>query len=293
VADTYVRDGTFANDNYGQDTALLLKKNATVSYIRHTFLRFDLSAATLTNFDRAFLELRTSSPPTETAPTLELHFVTDDTWSETNTTWNTQPTMEVTLATWLMSTSGVDRVDVTEVVSNELNNDAMLSFGLLIANPFSDTVYSFGSREGTASRCPQLVLEASNPVSFSDWIIGFTNLPPASMDPTTDPDGDRLSNAEEFLFVRDPSIPETSPAISIVPVVGGFSLLFSQRKNLSPATYYVIETTPSLFPTTWQPAPGVDFTIVDNPGDAVGINAFVPTRGDSQGFYRFRIVLGP
>jgi hypothetical protein len=232
VSDTFVRDGTFANDNYGLDTSLLLKKNATVSYTRVAFLRFDLLTATRTNFDRAFLELRTSSPPpVDTVPTLELHFVADDAWLETNMTWNTQPSMSAPLATWLMSTSGVDRVEVTEIASSELSNDALLSFGLLVANPFSDTVYSFGSREGTSSRRPQLVLEVSDAVSFGDWISGFTNLPPAVTSPESNPDGDRLNNAEEFLFVRDLSLAETSPAFSIIPTTEGFNLSYAQRKT--------------------------------------------------------------
>ena len=292
VADTFVRDGTFANDNYGQDTTLLVKKNATVSYTRFAFLRFNLSTVALTNFDRAFLELRTASPPPEnTAPTLEIRFVSNDVWPEANTTWNTQPAMGVTLATWLMSTSGVDRAEVTGIVSSEINGDERLSLGLLVANPFSDTVYSFGSREGTTSRRPQLILEVSDAVSFGDWISGFTNLPPAVTNPESNPDGDRLNNAEEFLFVRNPSVAETSPAFSIVPAIEGFNLSYAQRKNLGPDTYYVIETTPSLSPAMWQPAPGVVFTEMGNTDDAILMNAFVPT-GASQGFYRFRIALG-
>ena len=292
AADTFVRDGTFANDNYGQDTALLLKKNATVGYTRYTYLRFDLSAAALTNFSQAFLELHTPSPPsTDTAPTLELHFVASDAWSETNTTWNTQPAMGATLATWLMSTSGVDRVDVTGIVAIELNANRLLSFGLLIVDPFSDTVYSFGSREGTASRRPQLILEASEPVSFTDWISGFTNLPPAETGPANNPDGDRWNNAEEFLFVRNPSVTETSPAFSIVPAASGFNLTYAQRKNPGPDIYYVIETTLSLSSAVWQPAAGVEFSQVGDTDEAMLMNAFVPT-GASQGFYRFRIVFG-
>jgi hypothetical protein len=292
VADTFVRDGTFANDNYGEDTALLLKKNATIGYTRYTYLRFDFSAATLTNFNQAFLELRTPTPPsTETAPTFELHFVANDGWSETNTTWNTQPAMGATLTTWVMSTSGVDRVEVTGIVASEISGDRLLSFGLLIANPFSDTVYAFGSREGTASRRPQLLLEAGDPVSFTDWINGFTNLPPADAGPASNPDGDRLNNAEEFLFVQHPSVAETSPAFSIVPAASGFHLTFTQRKNLAPEIYYVIETSLSLSPALWKPAAGVEFSQVGNTDEAILMNAFVPT-GMSQGFYRFRIVLG-
>ena len=295
VADTFVRDGTFADDNYGQDTTFLLKKNATVGYTRRGFIRFNLATAALTNFNRALLELRSPSPPAAgTAPTLELHFITNDVWSETGTTWNTQPAIGQTIASWPMSTSGLDRVEVTPIVMGEKTGDGLLSLGLLIADPFSDTVYSFNTREAAAADRSQLVLEATNVLpSFSDWIAGFTNLAPSATAPGSDPDGDRLNNAEEFLFTRNPSQADAPPAITAAVLPDGLILSYRQRKNLPAGTYYVIETTPSLSSATWQPAPGVQFSNTGDLGDALAMNAFVPANGAAQNFYRFRIVIGP
>jgi len=63
AADAYVRDGIYANDNHGSETALQLKRNASPGYTRRAFLRFNLASATLTNFDRAWLELHSPAPP--------------------------------------------------------------------------------------------------------------------------------------------------------------------------------------------------------------------------------------
>jgi len=234
-------------------------------------------------------------PPLAGAPpTLELHFVTNDLWLETNLTWNSQPPMGQTLASWPMSTNGLDRVDVAPVASSEANGDGRLSLGLLIADPFSDTVYSFYSREAPPGVGPQLVLEKTNAaLSFNDWIAGFTNVLPSERAPQGDPDGDRLNNAEEYLFARDPSLADPSPPLTVATTIGGLLFEFPQRKHLPAQTYYVIETTPSLSPATWQPAAGIEFNRTGDLGDSYLMNAHIPATGAMQSFYRFRIVLGP
>jgi hypothetical protein len=292
IGDTYVRDGTFANDNYGSETALQLKKNATTSYTRRSFLRFDLSAATLP-FNRVFLELRSPSPPAAGAsPTLELQLLTNDMWLETNLTWNTQPLLVQTITNWQMSTSGVDRVEVTAAALNEATGDGLLSLGLLIATPFSDTVYSFYSREAALPLRPQLVLEvASSSLSFSNWIDSFALTWPDTA-PGADPDGDRLSNAEEFLFARNPAQADGAAVFTIASTVDGVILGFPQRRRLPSDFNYVIETTAVLLPPTWQPAPGVEFSSAPGSADALLMNAFIPGNSPLQSFYRIRIFPG-
>jgi hypothetical protein len=294
-ADTYVRDGTFGNDNYGGDVTLQLKKNTVTNFNRRAFLRFNLSSASFTNFDRAFLELRSPAPPAPgTAPTLQLHFVTNDVWQEAATTWNTQPALGQTLASWPMSTTGLDRMEVTSLTRTEAAGDGLLSLGLLIANPFSDTVYSFHSREASPAVGPQLVLESTNAaLSYASWIAGYTNLPPSALAPGNNLDGDRLNNAEEYLFACDPTQADDAGALSITPVVGGVLLAFPLRKHLPATTYFVIENAASLPATSWLPVPGVTFSNGADLGAARAMTAFVPLNSGAQCFFRLRIVLGP
>jgi len=290
-ADTYVRDGSFSDDNYGTQTVLQLKKNATTGYTRRAFLRFQLPSATPTNFDRAYLELRSPTPPAPgTSPTFELHLVAIDDWLETNTTWNTQPALGQIIASWPMSTNGFDRVEVNSTAMSEATGDGLLSLGLLIADPFSDTVYSLYSREAEPALVPQLVLESTNSApTFDEWIASFTNLTATS--PGDNPDGDCFNNAEEYLFACDPTQID-STVISAAASSDGVVLAFPQRRRLPPGTYYVIEQTGSITSADWLPAPGVEFAAGTDLGDAQMMSAFVPTNGAQQVFLRFRIVLG-
>jgi hypothetical protein len=293
-ADTFVRDGNYGNDNYGTATLLQLKKNSVAGYNRRAFLRFDLSRLAITNFDRAFLELNSPSPPAESAsPELELHYVTNDMWIETSVTWNTQPVMGQVITNWLMSTNGIDRIEVSSIVRQEMSGDGRIGFGLLIGAPVSDTVYSFSSRESSASAKPELIFTLTNASpKFTDWIAGFQNLTTSSMFPGNDPDGDGLDNAEEYIFARDPTRADSIGAVSVSSDARGTTLFFPQRKRFPANVFYVIETTSHLSSPAWQPAPAVEFNKIADNGDAYLINAFIPANTDNQRFYRFRIVLG-
>jgi hypothetical protein len=294
TADAYVRDGAYAGDNYGSETTLQLKKNASPGYTRRAFLRFNLASAALTNFNRVYLELHSPAPPAAgSAPTLELHLVGNNIWTEAGLTWNTQPALGPTIASWAMSTDGVDRVEIT---STALTAAAagFLNLGLLISNPASDTVYSFNSREAAAGLQPQLVFEITNAVlSFNDWIAGFTNLASSASAPGDNPDGDGFNNAEEFLFNRDPARADSSSVLKIISAPGGVRLDFPQRKWLPPEMYYVIESASALWPAVWQPAAGVAFNQTGSLGGTALMSAFIPAGGGGQEFYRFRIVVGP
>jgi hypothetical protein len=220
--------------------------------------------------------------------------VTNDVWQEAATTWNTQPALGQTLASWPMSTTGLDRMEVTSLTRTEAAGDGLLSLGLLIANPFSDTVYSFHSREASPAVGPQLVLESTNAaLSYASWIAGYTNLPPSALAPGNNLDGDRLNNAEEYLFACDPTQADDAGALSITPVVGGVLLAFPLRKHLPATTYFVIENAASLPATSWLPVPGVTFSNGADLGAARAMTAFVPLNSGAQCFFRLRIVLGP
>ncbi len=290
-ADTYLRDGSYGDDNYGTQTVLQIKKNTVAGFSRRAFLRFNLMNATLPVFDRAYLQLASPAPPAPgTGPTLQLLFVTNDVWAETALSWNSQPPLGQVITNWPMSSTGTDQVDVTTAALNEATNDGQLSLSLQIFSPFSDSVYSFSSREAAESVRPRLVLEQSDAsVAFTDWIAGFPNL--AATDPGANPDGDRLTNAEEFLFVRNPAQADGASTLAPDLVPGGIRLRFPQRKHLPPGFYYVIETTPSLSLANWQPAQGVEFSHTDNPDETVTMTAFIPIVGSLPGFYRLRIVI--
>ncbi|WP_371600449.1 polysaccharide lyase family 8 super-sandwich domain-containing protein [Streptomyces sp. NBC_00564] len=92
TADAYVRDGSYADTNYGGTTDLVVK-NAGTGYHRRSFLKFDLSALAGTP-RRAVLWVRgATSDSTGTQATLTGYAVSSDSWTETGLTWNTQPSL--------------------------------------------------------------------------------------------------------------------------------------------------------------------------------------------------------
>jgi hypothetical protein len=176
--------------------------------------------------------------------------------------------------------------------SNSVN--PQVTFGARGTNEIELTVTANGAQTN-ARVLVILSPDSSGPSqSYSNWIAGFSNIPPSAASPGNDADGDGLSNAEEFLFARDPTQAQVSPVILINAASNGVVISYPQRKGLPPDCYYVIETKSSLSsPGTWQPAPGIEFQNIGDLGDSVQMNAFVPASGASQAYFRFRIVLNP
>lgn len=91
-ADAYVRDGSYANTNYGADALLAVKKDAT-SYARHTYLTFDLTQCS-SNITSGTLKLCTSSTSGASATPIAVYPCTTTNWIESGTggiTWNNKP----------------------------------------------------------------------------------------------------------------------------------------------------------------------------------------------------------
>jgi len=121
AGDAYVRDGSYADTNYGTATTLTVKNtNSTGSgYSRRALLSFDASVVTGT-LERAVLwvhGLVADSGGTQT--TLQAFATGAGTWTETAVTWNRSPTLGTALGTGQVSTAA-DWVplDVTAAVTS-------------------------------------------------------------------------------------------------------------------------------------------------------------------------------
>lgn len=120
TASTYVRDGSYANTNYGNATTVVVKNTNTANsgYTRESLLAFDVSGLT-GKVSRAVLWLYGNvqdSAGTET--TLQAFGLSSTNWTETGVTWNTAPSRTTALGTGLLSTGG-DWIglDVTSAVA--------------------------------------------------------------------------------------------------------------------------------------------------------------------------------
>jgi glucose/arabinose dehydrogenase len=91
VADAYIRDGAFANVNYGQATRLYSQKNSTAGNRRVMYLRFDISNLN-TGVGSAILRLYGSLNNTLNASEwITVCPVPDNSWQENSITWNNKP----------------------------------------------------------------------------------------------------------------------------------------------------------------------------------------------------------
>ncbi|WKN44032.1 CBM96 family carbohydrate-binding protein [Tunicatimonas pelagia] len=153
VADAFVRGGSFSQDNYGQETELVVKKVADNTFSRYSYLRFSLDDIR-GEVDFAQLVINALAIDIQGQGPVELYRVDNDQWDENNITWANRPACGQRLGEIVVdkNTLGVQTLDITEVVSQE--TDGVLSLALV--QPANAAVgVTFGSRESNTS--PALV----------------------------------------------------------------------------------------------------------------------------------------
>ncbi|NUR69620.1 MAG: polysaccharide lyase 8 family protein [Hamadaea sp.] len=133
MADAYVRDGSYASTNYGSDSALVVKNDAT-GYARRSFLKFDLSGLPAAP-RRAILWVygeTADSAGTHTA--FSAYGVSVDSWTETGVTWSTQPALGTVLDTRTIGdVKDWIPLDVTAFAQAQYAGDRILTVGLAAA----------------------------------------------------------------------------------------------------------------------------------------------------------------
>jgi hyaluronate lyase len=160
-ADAYVRDGSYANTNYGKDASLVVKQDGA-GYSRQSYMMFDLSSVS-SPVQSAKISL--SSLGTRVADmTHQALLVSDHSWKESTLTWNNKPAGGEVVASWTAPELGVPAlIDVTEQVNTALAGDKKLSLLILSkANYGSNGDVSYASKEhGTAAYRPVLDITAA------------------------------------------------------------------------------------------------------------------------------------
>ena len=162
LADAYVRDGSYAGNNYGTDPSLTVKLDGT-SYQRESFLKFGVSA--LTNAQSVQVQLVPVMVNTGSR-TLSFEFVSDDTWTESGITWNNKPATTglvfTNLSQFTVNTPVV--VDVTAQAQAQAAGDGQLSLWIHSTTAGSTTDLSFASKENSnVSAQPQLIYTLKSP----------------------------------------------------------------------------------------------------------------------------------
>jgi hypothetical protein len=158
AADAYVRDGTYAAQNFGAAGELVVKRSVNVGNTRETYLRFDIGG--FAGVDAATLRLFGYSNSSTQNVGVALYTAQNTTWSENGLTWDNRP---ATAATALRSTTVAGKAavwyefDVGDHVRQQRATGATAVTFVLKATGATDAQALFSSDETAATR-PQLVV---------------------------------------------------------------------------------------------------------------------------------------
>jgi len=89
VADAFVRNGTYAANSYGSDTALIIKGSASSGYTRTSYLKFSLG--NVSNIISARLRIYGRNTDNTSSISFSTYSVDNDSWTESGITWNNAP----------------------------------------------------------------------------------------------------------------------------------------------------------------------------------------------------------
>ncbi|WP_238322134.1 DUF7594 domain-containing protein [Vibrio mexicanus] len=153
-ADAFVRDGSYANQSFGKNSFLVVKKDGT-GYNRKVVLSFELSGQTLTATTKAVLRLHVKNVNTAVQRQVQFSRLAQANWTESNISWNSLPVVQ-TVGSQLTITpqdkgSWIE-VDVTDLVTEGVNSFLIENPG--VADGKGDV--SFSSRE--SGLAPELVI---------------------------------------------------------------------------------------------------------------------------------------
>ncbi|WP_342113523.1 polysaccharide lyase family 8 super-sandwich domain-containing protein [Pseudoduganella sp. OTU4001] len=126
--DAYVRDGTYANNNFGSTTTLTVKQDAT-SFSRKSVLKFDLSSisGTITSAKLKLVPVVVGT----TGIVHNLYQTTTDNWTEGSMTWNTLPANGSLLASWTVPAVNTPvEINLTSAANGVLSGSKVLSLKL-------------------------------------------------------------------------------------------------------------------------------------------------------------------
>jgi hypothetical protein len=161
IADSYVHGEENVNNNFGTEARLIVKSNNLEKYIRETFLKFDLSSID-SQVTEATLSLKVSKDVSDV--THKVNFVSDDSWTENKITYNTKPSIGITIDTKLVPP--IDewiKFSVTSQVQTEIQNDKTISF--VISESSLNHYASYYSKESSQDLSPKLIITYGKSVS--------------------------------------------------------------------------------------------------------------------------------
>lgn len=164
--DSYVRNGSYANNNYGAETEMAIKKDGS-SYQREAYLRFDLTSLNDIGTGKVLLNL--TALQTQPGQTYRIRLVDDsgDGWSEQGLTYNNRPVGSGTGVTFTASEVTANTpfsVDVTDLFSQVSNSNGAATFHIDALSQISTGFTRIATRENaTAAYRPSITIIDQDP----------------------------------------------------------------------------------------------------------------------------------
>jgi hypothetical protein len=162
LADAHVRDGSFAAENYGASTELIVKQ-ASSSWTRWSYLTFDVSnlGGSLAS---AQVRLYGQSDP-GTSVRIGIFPVADVAWSESGITWNNRPAAGSTALTVVTvdATAAARSWDVTAYVKAQLAAGATRVSFVVKDTAASNVYVTLSSRESANSPALLTTVDSATP----------------------------------------------------------------------------------------------------------------------------------
>jgi hypothetical protein len=166
LADTYIRNGSYAGKNYGTDTSLILKGSTQSGFTRYTYLKFSLDS--ISKVSHAIVRLFGRNTESSASIKISAFGAANDSWTENGITWSNAPAFQ----TPVLSTISVNdqlkyyELDVTDLVKKEFLGDKIISI-VIKDSATQNRNLAFNSKENPNYR-PQLVITTDTIVqSFS------------------------------------------------------------------------------------------------------------------------------
>lgn len=156
-ADSHIQGGTSATNNYGSNTALLVKEAASADVKRKALLRWNLTSIT-NRIVEAKVRLNTASSSTNLIENCV--GIASNNWTESTVNWNNQPTALAPFYSWFATNSSPTvEFSVTREVQEAMAVDGLLTLQISSARDVGGSgTAGYTSREGTSSLRPQLIL---------------------------------------------------------------------------------------------------------------------------------------
>lgn len=150
--DTFVRNGSYADDNYGTNTTLYVKSDGT-NYRRKAYAKFDYSEIGSAQIQSAYLKVHVSAAGSDSR-SIKVYGNDNESWSENTLTWNQAPTEDTYIGSFTANAAtGVwYMVDVTEYITSG-QADQLISLELINEGATSSQNHiKFDSREAASNQ---------------------------------------------------------------------------------------------------------------------------------------------